>query len=78
MLELYRKGGNEAIFKEIDSLKKKELNLEKNNTKKDEENVNLKIKFEGTYVQRKNIIKNTTECFKKMHLKEIKLKNAIF
>ena len=46
MLEIGKKGGQSALFKEIEDLRKKESNLDKTKTKIEDENVDLKIKVE--------------------------------
>ena len=46
MLEIGKKGGQSALFKEIEELRKKETNLDKSKSKIEEENVDLKIKVE--------------------------------
>ena len=46
MLEIGKKGGQSALFKEIEDLRKKETTFEKSQSKLEEENVDLKIKVE--------------------------------
>ena len=46
MLEIGKKGGQSALFKEIEDLRKRESNLDKTKTKIEDENVDLKIKVE--------------------------------
>ena len=46
MLEVGKKGGQSALLKEIEELRKKEINFEKMKTKIEDENVDLKIKIE--------------------------------
>ena len=47
MLEIGKKGGQAALMKEIDELRKKEANFEKHKNKIEEENVDLKVKVEA-------------------------------
>ena len=46
MLEIGKKGGQAALFKEIEELRKREANLDKSKSKVEDENVDLKIKVE--------------------------------
>ena len=46
MLEIGKKGGQSALLKEIDDLRKKEATFEKQKNKIEEESVNLKLKVE--------------------------------
>jgi hypothetical protein len=48
LLELGKKGGQDGLLKEIDSLRKKEAKISKLNAKLEEENVELKVKVEAS------------------------------